>query len=146
MLLDEVKAAIRNRHYSRRTEDTYIGWIRRFILFNGKRHPREMGEAELQSFLAYLAIQKKVSASTQNQALSAILFLYREVLKVEGFRFDLAVRARMPERLSSDEAGSEGDSGSHDAGAPDCGEPAVRLWIAFVGMLDVTGERCGFWP
>ncbi len=99
MLLDEVKAAIRIRHYSRRTEEAYIGWIRRYVLFNGKRHPREMGEAELQSFLTYLALQKHVSASTQNQALSAILFLYREVLKVDGLHLDLAVRARRPERL-----------------------------------------------
>ena len=99
MLLDELKAAIRIRHYSRRTEEAYVGWIRRFILFNGKRHPREMGESELQSFLAPLAIQKHVSASTQNQALSAILFLYRDVLKAEAFNLDLAVRARRPERL-----------------------------------------------
>ena len=79
MLLDELKAAIRIRHYSRRTEEAYWGWIRRYIVFNGKRHPREMGEAELQSFLTYLAMQEHVSASTQNQALSAVLFLYREV-------------------------------------------------------------------
>ena len=99
MLLDEVKAAIRVRHYSRRTEEAYAGWVRRYILFNGKRHPREIGAPELQSFLTHLAIQKRVSASTQNQALSAILFLYREVLKVESFSLDVAVRAQRPERL-----------------------------------------------
>ena len=99
MLLDELKAAIRIRHYSRRTEEAYAGWVRRYILFNGKRHPREIGAPELQSFLTHLAIQKRVSASTQNQALAAILFLYREVLKVESFSLDVAVRARRPERL-----------------------------------------------
>ena len=99
MLLDELKAAIRIRHYSRRTEEAYAGWVRRYILFNGKRHPREIGAPELQSFLTHLAIQKHVSASTQNQALAAILFLYREVLKVESFGLDVAVRARRPERL-----------------------------------------------
>jgi integron integrase len=92
-------AALRIRHYSRRTEEAYLGWVRRYILFNRKRHPREMGEAELQSFLTHLAMHRHVSASTQNQALSAILFLYREVLKVEAFCFDVAVRARRPERL-----------------------------------------------
>ena len=99
MLLDDLKAAIRIRHYSRRTEEAYVGWIRRFIVFMGKRHPREMGEAEVQSFPSYLAVQRRVSASTQNQAVSAILFLYREVLKVDAFSFDLTVRARRPERL-----------------------------------------------
>lgn len=99
MLPDDLRAAIRIRHYSRRTEEAYVGWVKRFILFNGKRHPREMGDPELQAFLTHLAIQKQVSASTQNQALSAILFLYREVLKVDGFSFDVAVHARRPERL-----------------------------------------------
>ncbi len=99
MLLDDLKTAIRIRHYSRRTEEAYVGWVRRFILFNGKRHPKEMGDPELQAFLTHLAIKKQVSASTQNQALSAILFLYREVLKVGGFSIDVAVHARRPERL-----------------------------------------------
>lgn len=99
MLLEELIAAIRIRHYSRRTEEAYAGWVRRFILFHGKRHPKEMGEPELQAFLTHLAMQRHVSASTQNQALSAILFLYREVLKVEDFSIDLTVRARRPERL-----------------------------------------------
>jgi integron integrase len=79
-LLDQVRFAIRLRHYSHRTEDAYAGWIRRFIIFHGKRHPKEMGEAEVETFLTFLATQKKVSASTQNQALAALLFLYRNVL------------------------------------------------------------------
>jgi integron integrase len=82
-LLDEVRRLIRTRHYSRRTEDTYCDWIRRFILFHGKRHPRDMGKQELEAFLSHLANERNVAASTQNQALSAILFLYKDVLKVD---------------------------------------------------------------
>lgn len=72
-LMDQVRAAIRTRHYSHRTEETYCHWVRRFILFHGKRHPRDMAEAEITAFLTDLAVEKQVSASTQNQALSAIL-------------------------------------------------------------------------
>jgi site-specific recombinase XerD len=79
-LLQRVRDAIRARHYSIRTEDSYVAWIRRFILFHGKRHPAEMGEAEVNRFLTHLAVQQKAAASTQNQALSAILFLYQVVL------------------------------------------------------------------
>jgi integron integrase len=98
-LLELVRMTIRSRHYSRRTEKSYVGWIKRFILFHGKKHPREMGEDEITAFLSHLATKRCVSASTQNQALSAILFLYREVLKIdldwpEGF-----VRAQRPRRL-----------------------------------------------
>jgi site-specific recombinase XerD len=79
--LDQVRYAIRTRHYSRRTEKTYVGWIRRYILFHGQRHPAEMGAAEITSFLSWLAVDRNVSASTQNQALSALLFLYSAVLE-----------------------------------------------------------------
>src|ERR1700684_1497934 len=82
-LLDLVRAAIRRRHYSLRTEKDYTDWIRRFILFHGTRHPQEMGAAEITAFLDDLAVRGRVAASTQNQALSALLFLYREVLKIE---------------------------------------------------------------
>ena len=98
-LLDRVREAIRTRHYSPRTERTYVGWIRRFILFHGKRHPRDMGEAEVVAFLSSLAIAGRVSGSTQNQALSALVFLYSEVL---GMRLDWlngVVRARRPARI-----------------------------------------------
>src|SRR5262245_11719163 len=78
-LLDRVRQAIRLRHYSRRTEQAYVGWIRRFIVFHGKRHPRELSEREVTAFLSHLA-NGGVSASTQNQALSALLFLYEVVL------------------------------------------------------------------
>ena len=99
MLLDDLKTELRIRHYSRRTEESYVGWVRRFILFNEKRHPREMGSPELQAFLAHLAIQQRVSASTQNQALCALLFLYREVLKIDNLTVELSHRAQRPVRL-----------------------------------------------
>ena len=99
MLLDDLKTELRIRHYSRRTEESYVGWVKRFIVFNGKRHPRETGSQELQAFLVYLAIQKRVSASTQNQALCALLFLYREVLKVDDLTVELSRRAQRPGRL-----------------------------------------------
>jgi site-specific recombinase XerD len=79
-LLDRVREAVRARHYSPRTEKAYVAWIRRFIRFHGKRHPREMGAAEMTQYLSSLAVEGNVAASTQNQALSALLFLYREVL------------------------------------------------------------------
>ena len=79
-LLDRVRQASRLRHYSRRTEEAYVGWIRRFIVFHSKRHPMEMGEPEVTRFLTSLATDRQVSASTQNQALSAILFLYEVLL------------------------------------------------------------------
>jgi len=98
-LLDQVRHAIRARHYSRRTEAAYTHWIRRFVLFHGKRHPAEMGEAEITGFLTHLAVRSRVSASTQNQALSALLFLYREVLRRELEWLDNVVRAKRPVRL-----------------------------------------------
>src|SRR5258708_21419793 len=79
-LLDRVRQAIRARHYSRRTEKAYVWWIKRYIFFHGKRHPDELGSAEIVQFLSSLATRGHVSASTQNQAFSALLFLYREVL------------------------------------------------------------------
>src|SRR4030095_11054740 len=98
-LLDRVRAAVRMRHYSRKTEKTYVGWIRRFILFHGKRHPREMGAAEVTRYLSTLATTGQVAASTQNQALSALLFLYRDVLGVDLPWRDEIVRARRAVRL-----------------------------------------------
>jgi site-specific recombinase XerD len=82
-LLDQVRDAIRRKHSSLRTEEAYVDWIRRFILFHGKRHPRDMGAPEIRAFLTHLAVEKHVSASTQDQAFSALLFLYREVLRIE---------------------------------------------------------------
>ena len=82
-LLDQVRGKIRLKHYSLRTEQAYLDWIKRFILHFGKRHPREMGGAEVEAFLTNLAVAGRVAASTQNQAKSALLFLYREVLEIE---------------------------------------------------------------
>ncbi len=82
-LLDQVRGRLRLRHYSLRTEQAYVGWIRRFILANGKRHPAQMGQAEVEAFLTDLATRGQVSAGTQNQALAALLFLYREILGLE---------------------------------------------------------------
>ena len=98
-LLDRVRDAIRTRHYSRRTEDAYVTWIRRLIVHHGKRHPSTMGTAEISAFLTWLAVRQRVSASTQHQALSAILFLYRDVLGIELGTLPSIVRARTPERL-----------------------------------------------
>ena len=80
-LLEQVSDLLRVKHYSYRTEQTYIQWIRRYILFHNKTHPKDMGSSEIEAFLTHLAVQEQVAASTQNQALSAILFLYREVLR-----------------------------------------------------------------
>jgi hypothetical protein len=98
-LLDRVCSAIRTRHYSRRTERAYVGWIRRFILFHDKRHAADMGGPEVTRFLTHLAVDEHVSASTQNQALSAVLFLYREVLRLELPWLDDVVRAKRPAHL-----------------------------------------------
>ncbi len=98
-VLDRVRDAIRARHYSLRTEEAYVGWVRRFILFHNKRHPAEMGEAEINRFLTHLAVAENVAASTQNQALAAILFLYQAVLAKDLDRIDGIVRAKKPKRL-----------------------------------------------
>jgi integron integrase len=97
-LLDQLREVLRLKHYSYRTEEAYVNWVRRFILFHGKRHPAEMGAPEIQAFLAHLAVEGNVSASTQNQALSAILFLYREVLHKEIDPI-LLPSAKRPQRL-----------------------------------------------
>lgn len=98
-LLDRVRDAIRVKHYSIRTEQAYVNWIRRFILFHDKRHPKDMGAAEIEEYLTYLAVERNVAASTQNQALSALLFLYQNVLKKDLDRPVDAVRAKKPKRL-----------------------------------------------
>lgn len=108
-LLDQVRATIRYKHYARRTEETYVHWIRRYIRFHGLRHPREMGAAEVEAFLTSLAVVGNVTAGTQNVALSALLFLYREVLKTDLPWLDGVKRARpsqhLPVVLSREEVG-----------------------------------------
>jgi integron integrase len=98
-LLDQVRDAIRRLHYSHRTEETYIHWIKRFIHFHGKRHPRELGEPDVTAFLTHLARDRDVAASTQNQALAALLFLYKEVLIQPLGWLDGIERAKRPARL-----------------------------------------------
>ena len=98
-LLEEVRRRLRARHYSLRTEQAYVAWIRQFILVNGRRHPRTLGGAEVTAFLSSLAVDRHVAASTQNQALAALLFLYRDVLRVRLPWMDSVVRAKRPRRL-----------------------------------------------
>ena len=99
-LLDRVRDILRLKHYSIRTEEAYVGWITRYILFHGKRHPKDMGVPEIEGFLSHLAVEGNVSASTQNQAFNAILFLYRQVLEIslEGERIN-AIRARKKQNI-----------------------------------------------
>ncbi len=98
-LLDRVRERLRLKHYSLRTETAYLGWIRRFIHFHGKRHPSDLGKAEVEAFLTHLAVERNVAAATQNQALSALLFLYGEVLGMELPWLDEVTRAKKPARL-----------------------------------------------
>ena len=98
-LLDQVREQIRLRHYSIRTEAVYLEWVKRYIRFHKYRHPQEMGAPEVEAFLSDLAVRRDVSASTQNQALSAILFLYKQVLQIELPWMDGVIRARRPQRL-----------------------------------------------
>ena len=98
-LLDRVREALRTKHYAYRTEETYVQWIHRFILFHNKRHPKDMGEAEVEAFLTHLAVQGKVAASTQNQALCALVFMYRYVLKQPLNQSIEAVRAKQSQHL-----------------------------------------------
>jgi integron integrase len=98
-LLDRVRDKIRTKHYSYRTEQQYVGWIRRFIHFHDKRHPSELSAPDIERFLTHLAVEEEVAASTQNQALSALLFLYRDVLEVELAWVENVVRATKSVRL-----------------------------------------------
>ncbi len=100
-LLDQVRQVIRKKHYSYRTEQTYVAWIKRFILFHGKKHPKDMGEKEISTYISHLAVNRNVAASTQNQALNAIVFLYKQVLNRKLGDFGPMERAKRPKRLPS---------------------------------------------
>jgi len=132
------------RHLSIRTEQAYIQWIRRYILFHGKRHPQEMGEAEIRGFISDLAVNGEISASTQTVALSALLFLYRDVLKKELPYVSNIERARRPKRLPVVFTRAEvkkvlaGLSGSHSLVAGLLYGSGLRL------MLAPAGQRSGF--
>lgn len=143
-LLDRVRAAVRSRHYSRRTEKAYVHWIKRYIFFHRKRHPAEMGAAEVTEFLTSLAVQARVAASTQNQALSALLFLYREVLGVDLPWLDGVVRAKRPQYLPVVLTRDEVRTVLQRAGrcATVDGDPPVRRRTAPAGMLPPSGQGC----
>ncbi|MBN1850052.1 MAG: integron integrase [Deltaproteobacteria bacterium] len=98
-LLDQVRVIIRKKHYSYKTEKAYIQWIKRYIYFNNKKHPKDLSEKEISRFISHLAINRRVSASTQNQALNAIVFLYKQVLKIELGDFGPMERAKRPKKL-----------------------------------------------
>src|SRR6266498_1446139 len=98
-LLDQIRQLMRLRHYSLRTEEAYVGWIRRYILFHGKRHPRDLAESDIAGFLSSLAVKGQVAASTQNQALNALLFLYKEVLRRELGFIGGTLRVKRPPKL-----------------------------------------------
>ena len=98
-LLERMRFHLRTRHYSIRTEEAYVDWARRFIVFHGKRHPRDMGVAEVEAFLSHLAVERHVSASTQNQAKAALLYLYKQVLEIDLPWLNEVVQAKRPKRL-----------------------------------------------
>lgn len=98
-LIEQVRAALRTRHYSYRTEEAYIHWIKQYIFFHHKRHPMEMDEKEISEFLTYLAVNKNVAASTQNQALCAVIFLYKQVIQKEPGEFEHMVWAKKPAKM-----------------------------------------------
>ena len=133
-LLDQVRNRIRTLHYSRSTEKTYCYWIRYFIRYFHYRHPRDMGAREITIFLTFLATQRNVSASTQNQAFNALLFLYRKVLEIELDRIENVVRARTSQGCEDHPdlhpcAGERGERGAESPGG--CGvisEPGLTPW------------------
>ncbi len=98
-LLEKMRTTLRGRYYSYRTEQTYIHWCKQFIFYHKLRHPNDMGEKEITDYLNHLSQVKRVTASTQNQALNAILFLYKEVLEAEPGKLEGLVRARRPHRI-----------------------------------------------
>jgi hypothetical protein len=141
-LLDQVRDKIRVKHYSIRTETQYLQWIKRFIFFHGKRHPRDLGAVEVEAFLSYLATEGNVSASTQNQALSALLFLYREVLGVVLPWMDTMVREEAATLAGGVESFRNSTGyGAHGRDLQFDGE--VTLWHRYAvdGVLPVAGER-----
>jgi site-specific recombinase XerD len=142
-LLDQVRDAIRVKHYSYRTEQTYVQWIRHYIFFHNKQHPKDMGVPEIEAFLTHLAVQGNVASATQNQALSALLFLYNEVLRqpLDG-RID-AVRAKpsrkLPTVLTMEEVRTIHQNIFHLR--PVVGTLAVELWFATIFTKVVFKKR-----
>ena len=144
-LLDMVRDKLRLKHYSLRTEQAYVDWIKRYILFHGKCHPREMGEADIEAFLTHLAVKRNVAASTQNQAKSALLYLYREVLEIELPWLDNVTQANVPKRLPVVLSVSEVQSVLAVGYLAACIGCCFALWRRFTldGGSAATGEGCG---
>lgn len=140
-LLDLVRERIRVKHYSLRTEQAYTGWIKRYILFHDKRHPRDMGKVEVEAFLGALAVERNVSAATQTQALSALLFLYRDVLGIELPWLDDLVRAKKPRRLPSVLTRAEASALLGALDDPDVVLPARLLYGAGLRLLECLRLR-----
>ncbi|WP_235209206.1 phage integrase N-terminal SAM-like domain-containing protein [Methylobacter sp. BBA5.1] len=135
-LLDQVRERIRVKHYNIRTERQYVQWIKRFILYHGKRHPQEMGMVEVEAFLTHLAVEGKVSASMQNQALSALLFLYKEVLSIDLPWLNNVVReAAATFAECADAYRGEGGVGADDRHPWFDGQSPVRYGHALDGMF-----------
>ena len=147
-LLDQVREAIRMRHYSPKTEESYVHWIKRFICFHNKRHPAEMGEKEIAQYLSSLTSELHVSASTQNQALNAILFLYRQVLRKDIGYVDGVIRAKKPRRTacSADKRGGQERPGALKWHSVVDVNVALRRWTATDGMLSIESQRHRFFP
>ena len=145
-LLEEVRDLIRTRHYSYRTEEAYLNWIRQYILFHGKRHPAEMGADQVTQFLTHLAVKRQVAASTQNQALAALLFLYKNVLKVDLPWLTNVERAKRPARIPLVLTKGGSQAPAHTIGATELapGEPALRSRTAPQGMSEFASKRSGF--
>jgi Phage integrase, N-terminal SAM-like domain len=121
-LLDQARLVLRLKHMSYRTEIAYLSWIKRFILFHHKRHPKDMGAPEIRAFLAHLALHEQVAASTQNGALNALLFLYRHVLKQENRKFK---QPFPPPACASPVAPSRPPAGARAPGSPSPAAPAL---------------------
>lgn len=145
-LFDRIKEVMRFKHYSVRTEEAYLGWIRRFILFHGKRYPETLGTEEVRDFLTWLALEGKVAAATQNQALSALLFLYQQVLKKEIGWLDDVERAVRPTRVpvvcTSGERGKGRPRTRAGRDDPSDGAPPVWKRIAADGVRAIAGKGC----
>ena len=143
-LLDQVRDVLRKRHYSIRTEHAYVDWIKRYIFFHDKRHPQEMGAPEISRFLSYLATEKHVAASTQNQALNALVFLYKQVLQTEVGELGPTERAKKPERLPT--VMSRGEAGRLLATLTGIhqlmGQTPLWMWPASDGVRATTDQRC----
>jgi len=145
-LLSRVKNCIRDKHYSLRTEEAYVYWIRWYIRFHGLRHPLEMGAAEVKAFLSYLTNERSVSVSTHKQALCALLFLYKQVLETDFPWLDDIYRPNRPPSTSYcvDRVGGDGRLGGNEGASCVDDKAALWHWHAIDGVHFVAGQGCRF--